>query len=98
MVLPDAEGMVVVVVVDGAGVVMGVEVVTGGGDWLAAAGAGVDGELEVLDCAKARPAQPMARMASEEVMKLEVFMKDLSKCCRKQRLELAAGCADWPAG
>jgi len=61
----------------GDGVTMGVVEPTGGGVWLAAAGAGVDGEPEVFDCANAIPAVPRASAANAEVMKLVVFMKCL---------------------
>jgi hypothetical protein len=54
------------------GVAIGVVFVDG---WLASAGAGVEGEPEVLDCANTRPTEPTtARAAMDEVMKLDVFM------------------------
>ena len=81
-VVPDVEGVFMGAVEGDAmgagGVAMGVVVVpTAGGAWLAAAGAGVEGEPEVLDCAKAMPAVPRASAANAEVMKLVVFMECL---------------------
>lgn len=89
--LPDVAG--VVVAVDGVAI-GAVVVVAGMADWFPAAGTVAEGEPVVLDWANAKLAEPMARMASEEVMKLEVFMRGLSRCCRKQRWRLAAECAD----
>ena len=48
---------------------------TGGGTWLAAAGAGDAGEPEVFDCANARPALPaMAKAVREAVRTREAIM------------------------
>lgn len=44
---------------------------------MAAAGAGLDGEPEVFDCATAMPAVPRAKAANTEVMKEVVFMEYL---------------------
>lgn len=80
-VVPDVEGVVMGAVEGDAmgagGVAMGVVVPTAGGAWLAAAGAGLEGEPEVLDCAKAMPAVPRASAANAEVMKRVVFMECL---------------------
>jgi hypothetical protein len=47
------------------------------GVWLAAGGAGVEGEPEVFDWASAMPAVPKANAANAEVMKRVVFMECL---------------------
>lgn len=63
-----------VVMPPAGGVAMGVVVVEGAG-WVASAGAGLDGAGVV--CANTRPMEPTtARAATEEVMKLDVFMED----------------------
>lgn len=86
-VVPDVEGVFMGAVEGDAmgagGVAMGVVVVpTAGGVWLAAAGAGLEGEPEVFDCANAMPVVPRASAANAEVMKRVVFMECLGKCCR----------------
>ena len=84
-VVPDVEGAFIGVVIGAVegdamgagGVAMGLVVLMGGGAWLAAAGAGLEGEPEVFDCANAMPAVPSASAANAEVMKRVVVMKYL---------------------
>ena len=84
-VVPDVEGAFIGVVIGAVegdamgagGVAMGLVVLMGGGAWLAAAGAGLEGEPEVFDCANAMPAVPSANAANAEVMKRVVVMEYL---------------------